>query len=129
MQTISIPITAVFTALLALMLVGISIRITVLRAQKKISFFDGGDKELGRAIRVQGNFIEYVPMALALMALMEGMGAKHWLVYSFGAILLAARFAQAWGLYAEVFRARVVGTSATWFLLAAGALMVLGQVA
>ena len=129
MQTISLSITAVFTALLALMLVGISVRVTVLRARKKINFFDGGDQELGRAIRVQGNFIEYVPMTLALMALMEGMGARHWLVYTFGALLLAARFAHAWGLYAGVVQARVVGTSGNWFLLAAGALVVLGQVA
>ena len=125
----AIPITAVFTALLALMLVGLSIRVTVLRARKKISFFDGGDPELGRALRVQGNFIEYVPMALLLMAPMEGMGTRHWLVYSFGALLLAARFAHAWGLYAGIFRARVVGTSTTWFLLVAGALAVLGLVA
>ncbi len=125
----AIPITAVFTALLALMLVGISIRITVLRAKKKISYLDGGDQELGRAIHVQGNFIEYVPMTLLLMGLMEGMGAKHWLVYSFGALLLVARLAHAWGLYAEVFQARVVGTSGNWLLLAAGALVVLGQVA
>jgi hypothetical protein len=129
MNTISIPITAVFVALLALMLVGISIRVTVLRARKKISLFDGGDPELGRALRAQGNFIEYVPIALALMGLIEGLGAKPWLVYTFGAVLLAARLAHAWGLYSDVFRARVIGTSVTWFLLAAGALTVLVLVA
>ena len=125
----AIPITAVFTALLAMMLVGLSIRVTVLRSQKKISFFDGGDPELGRALRAQGNFIEYVPMALLLMALMEGMGARHWVVYTFGAVLLVARFAQAWGLYSGIFPARVAGTGTTWFLLVAGALAVLGLVA
>lgn len=124
-----IPVTAVFAALLALMLVGISIRVTVLRAKKKITFSDGGDEQLGRAIRVQGNFIEYVPMALALMGLMESMGARHWFVYAFGAVLLAARFAHAWGLYSGVFKARVAGTSTTWILLAVGALGVLGLVA
>lgn len=129
MSTIPIPITAVFAALLALMLVGVSIRVTMLRAKKKIDLFDGGDKELGRAIRVQGNFIEYVPLALALMGLIEGMGARPWIVYLFGAVLLAARFAHAWGLYSNVFRARVAGTSATWLLLAAGGLAVLGMVA
>ena len=125
----SIPITAVFTALLALMLVGISIRVTVLRAKKKISFFDGGDEELGRAVRVQGNFIEYVPIALALMALIESMGTKSGYVYAYGALLLAARFVHAWGLYAGVFNARVAGTSATWLLLVVGALAVLVRVA
>ena len=125
----AIPITAVFTALLALLLVGLSVRVTVLRAKKKISFFDGGDPELGRALRAQGNFIEYVPMALVLMGLMESSGASAGLMYGFGAVLLAARAVHAWGLYSDVFKARVAGTSATWFLLVAGALAVLARVA
>ena len=129
MSTIAIPITAMVIALLALMLVGISVRITVLRAKKKISFFDGGDAELGRAIRVQGNFIEYVPLTLALMGLLEWMGVAQWFVYAFGAVLVAARLAHAWGLYANVFQGRVVGTTANWILLALGALLVMGRVA
>jgi hypothetical protein len=129
MHAIPIPITAVFIALLALMLVGISVRVTVLRAKKKISFFDGGDPELGRSLRAQGNFIEYVPLALAVMGLIEALGARPGFVYAFGAVLLAARVVHAWGLYSDVFKARVVGTSTTWFLLAAGALTVLVLVA
>ena len=129
MHTIPIPITAVFAALLALMLVAISIRVTVLRAKKKISFFDGGDVDLGHAMRVQGNFIEYVPMALFLFALLEWMGTASWVIYLFGASLLVARFVHAWGLYSDIFRARVVGTSLTWLLLVAGALAVLARVA
>jgi len=129
MSTIPIPITAVFTALLALMLVGVSVRITVLRAKKKVNLFDGGDAELGRAIRVQGNFIEYVPMALALMGMIEWLGARPWIVYVFGAALLVARFAHAWGLYAGAFQARVVGTTATWIVVAVGGLLTLGMVA
>jgi uncharacterized membrane protein YecN with MAPEG domain len=101
----------------------------VLRAKKKIDYLDGGDKELGRAIRAQGNFIEYVPMALALMGLIELMGARHWIVYTFGAVLLVARLAHAWSIYSSVFPARVAGTSATWLLLAVGGLAVLVMVA
>jgi len=129
MHEIAIPITAVFTALLALMLVAISIRITVLRAGKKINLLDGGDEQLRRAIRVQGNFIEYVPIALILLALIEWSGAKAWLVYGFGAALLVARIVHAFGLYSGVFPARVIGTSATWIIVAAEALIVLGRVA
>ena len=120
MSTNPVPITAVFTALLALMLVGVSIRVTVLRAKKKINLFDGGDPELGRAIRVQGNFVEYVPLALALMGLSEWLGATPWIVYLLGAAHLAARLAHAWGLYSDVFQGRVVGTTVTWIVLAAG---------
>ena len=129
MNSIPIPITAVFASLLALMLVGISIRVTVLRAGKKITLADGGDEQLGRAIRVQGNFIEYVPTALALMALMEWSGVAHWVVYAAGIALLAARVAHAFALYSKVFPARVAGTSVTWIVIAAEALVVLGRVA
>ncbi len=129
MNPFPIPITAVFTGILALMLVGISIRVTVHRAKKKISFSDGGDKVMAAAIRVQGNFIEYVPMALAVMGLIEAMGAKHWIVYLFGAVLVLARITHAFGLYAGVFPARVVGTSSTWVLLALGGLLVIGLAA
>jgi uncharacterized membrane protein YecN with MAPEG domain len=129
MSTIPVPITAIFSGLLALMLVGISVRVTMLRAKKKIDFFDGGDAELGRAIRVQGNFVEYVPLALALMALVEWLGAPQWAVYVYGIVLLAARVVHAWGLYSNVFNARVIGTTATWLVLAVGGLAVLGLVA
>ena len=129
MSAFPIPITAVFAGLLALMLVGISVRVTVLRARKKINLFDGGDEQLGRAIRVQGNFVEYVPMALALMALIEWTGAGPWLVYATGIALFVARVVHAFGLYSSVFRARVAGTSITWIVIAAEALVLLGRVA
>ena len=129
MSAFPIPITAVFAGLLALMLVGISVRVTVLRARKKINFSDGGDEQLGRAIRVQGNFVEYVPMALGLMAIIEWSGAQPWLVYLVGTVLLAARVVHAFGLYSGVFAARVAGTSVTWIVIAAEALVLLGRIA
>ncbi|OFZ96944.1 MAG: hypothetical protein A2Z64_08115 [Betaproteobacteria bacterium RIFCSPLOWO2_02_67_12] len=125
MPDFPIPVTAVFAALLALMLVAVSIRVTLLRAKKKVNLFDGGDPDLGRAIRVQGNFIEYVPLALALMGCVEWLGVKPWVVYLFGFALLAARLLHALGIYSGVFPARVIGTSVTWIVLAAGALLVL----
>ena len=129
MNSTPIPITAVFAGVLALMLVGISIRVTRLRAKKKISLADGGDKEMQAAIRVQGNFIEYVPMALLLMGLLESAGARHWIVYLFGALLVLARTAHAFALYTGFFPMRVVGTSTTWALIAIGGLLVIGLVA
>ena len=129
MSGIPIPITTFFAGLLALMLVGVSIRVTVLRARKQIEFFDGGDKELGRAIRVQGNFIEYVPMALILLGLIEWMGSKPWIVYALGIALILARVIHAWGLYSSVFNARVAGTSINWLVLVVGGLLALSVVA
>jgi len=125
----SIPVTAVFAALLALLLVAVSIRVTLLRRKKKVSFADGGDKELARAIRVQGNFIEYVPMALILIGLLEWMSVKSWVIYGLGAALFIGRVSHAWGLYAGVFQARAAGVALTWAVLGVAALLVLGLVA
>lgn len=129
MNAMPVPITAIVAALLSLMLVGVSIRVTVLRARTKINFSDGGNETLRHAIRVQGNFIEYVPMALALLAAVEWLGARPWIVYLLAIGLLLARIIHAWGIYADAFQGRVLGTSVTWAVLAAGALLVLGLVA
>ena len=129
MSTFPLPITAITTGLLALMLVGISIRITVLRARKKINLFDGGDPELGQAIRVQGNFIEYVPLALALIGMLEWMGVRPWIVYVLGAALVVARIAHAYALYTSSFPARVVGATTSWVVLVVAALIAIARAA
>ena len=129
MTSLPIPITAVFTGILAIMLVGISIRVTRARITKKVSFHDGGDKEMTGIVRAQGNFIEYVPMALLVMALIEAMGGRIWAVYLYGGLLLVARLAHVFALYSGFFPARVIGTSVTWALLALGGLYVIGLAA
>src|SRR5215510_14272366 len=111
MTSFPVPITAIFTGILAVMLVGISIRVTRARITKKVSFHDGGDNEMTAIVRAQGNFIEYVPMALLVMALIEAMGGRVWAVYLYGGLLLVARLAHAFALYSGFFPARVIGTS------------------
>ena len=129
MSHFPLPITTVIAGLLALILVAVSVRVTLLRASKKISYSDGGDKELGWAMRVQGNFVEYVPMALILLGLLEWMGSKPWLIYSLGVALVIARVSHAWGLYTDVFKARAFGATVTWVVLAIEGLLALSVVA
>jgi len=129
MNPFPIPITAVFTGILAVMLAVISVRVTRLRQRKKISLMDGGDPEMTAAIRAQGNFTEYVPMALLVMGLLESAGTKHWIICVFGTLLVAARIAHAYALYTRFFPARVFGTSVTWALIAIGGLLIIGLAA
>ena len=44
-------------------------------------------------IRVQGNFAEYVPIALILFLFVEMQGWPRWLVHGLCVVLLAARVA------------------------------------
>lgn len=91
-------ISLLFASLHVLLLIVLVVPIVAVRVRKDIGIGDGGDAALTRRIRVQGNFIEYVPIGLVLLALLElgGLGAT-WL-WTFGGVLLAARVLHAFGL-------------------------------
>ena len=59
-------IVPVYAAIFAVMLVALSLRVAKTRGDVQIAIGDGGNIVLQRRIRVQGNFVEYVPMALLL---------------------------------------------------------------
>lgn len=88
---IFLPITALYAGILGVIFVPLSMRVGMYRLKKKISLLDGGDKELTRRMRAQGNFAEYVPIALFLLALTELNGAPAWAVYALGGSLVVGR--------------------------------------
>ena len=84
-------VTPLFAALLALMFVLLSINVVRLRMREQISLGDGGNNKLNRAIRIHANFIEYVPLTLLLMWLLESLDLSAARVYWVGVALLIAR--------------------------------------
>jgi uncharacterized membrane protein YecN with MAPEG domain len=58
----------------------------------------GGKEELERAIRAQGNFAEYVPFGIILLAALELNGAPWWLVAIPGLTLIIGRLIHAQGI-------------------------------
>lgn len=123
--------TAIFAALLALELIVLSGWIVLGRVRKDALFGDAGDDDFAKRIRVQANFIEYVPLALLLIALLEGRGGAHGLVLTLLVILLIARLAHPFGMFAppnspQQFALRGGGILATFLvvLVAAVALLV-----
>ncbi len=91
----ALPIVSLFAAVFAILLVPLSLQVGLLRLKTGIWFLDGGHDVLTRRIRAQGNFIEYVPMALIVIALTESSGAPSWLVYVLGVTLLIGRVTHA----------------------------------
>jgi len=49
----------------------LAFKVIALRRTEKIALGDGGVQKLQAAIRAHGNFSEYVPLSLVLMALLE----------------------------------------------------------
>lgn len=118
------PITALYTALAALLLVGLSWRVVQARQKSHVSIGDGGDAELTRRIRAQGNTQEYLPLGLLVVLMLELNHAPVWAVHLAGATLILGRLLHAWGLSRSsgVSFGRFTGTVLTWLVLLAGAL-------
>lgn len=120
----SVPITALYASLLTLMFLGLAVRVSRLRRTHRIGVGNGEVPELALAVRVHGNFIEYVPLALLLLLLLELNGTAVAWLHAFGLLLLVGRILHAVGLgqSAGVSFGRFAGTVLTWLLLAASAL-------
>jgi hypothetical protein len=76
-------------------------RVSLMRAGLKVSIGNAGNPELHQRIRQHGNFIEWVPMVLVLMAIAEGNGASAPWLHISGALLLAGRLLHPFGLHAD----------------------------
>lgn len=123
-----VPVTSVYAGLLAILVVYLSLRVALMRRSAGIGLGDGGNKALGQAIRVQGNAVEYVPLALLLMLLLELNGAQAAMLHALGGALVLGRVLHAWGLTssAGVSVGRLYGTMLTWVvMLSAGVLNLL----
>jgi len=119
------PVTALYAALLGLLLVYLSARVSQHRRRARVSLGLGEDASLERAARAQGNFVEYVPLALILMLLLEQELATPWLIHSLGVMLLAGRLLHAVGmnLRASVNPGRFWGTALTWMMILLASLL------
>ena len=98
--------------------------------QKFVATKSSDDGVLQRKVRAFGNFMEYVPLALLLIILLESSGSPAWLLWLLGVVLTLARIAHAWGVIRiygpSPFRA--IGFFLTWlvYLLGAGACLYYG---
>lgn len=90
-----------------------------LRRGRKVGLGDGGDRELLRRIRIHANFVEYLPMLLVLLALLESGGLDRRWVAALGGTLLIARLLHVHGLRrSEGYSfGRFWGTLLTWIVL------------
>lgn len=117
-------ITPIYAGLLAFLCVLLSVRVIGRRREAKIGLGDGADRTLVRRMRAHGNFSEYVPLTLLLMAFAELQSQPGLLVHTIGVLLVVGRLTHAIGFGFEPERAalRVVGTSTTLTAILIGAL-------
>jgi uncharacterized membrane protein YecN with MAPEG domain len=112
-------ITPLYAGLLAILFVALSVRVVQQRGHG-VSLGHGEDQALLRRIRGHGNFAEYVPFILLMMALLEVGGATPlWLLHALGITLVVARVLHGIALsYTEKWKfGRFYGTLLTFILV------------
>ncbi|MGV8942407.1 MAG: MAPEG family protein [Lysobacter sp.] len=121
-------ITLIVASLHALLLLVLVVPIVRRRISQRIGIGSGGDEQLSRRIRVQGNFVEYVPMALLMLLLLELCGLAAMWVWTLGGVLLCARILHAYGLSgsAGTSPGRALGATLTFAVMLAMAVIGLG---
>lgn len=106
----------------SLYLIYVSARVGMVRTRLKINLGDGGNEEMIRAIRTQGNYVEYAPMALVGLLALAALGYSTALIHGLGAAFLGARIAYLLGLGLGLWPAgRFVGALGTMLTLLATA--------
>lgn len=115
---------ALYAGLLGLLLFALTLSVSEARHRTKTAIGDGGDEVLRRRIRAHGNFVEYVPLSLLLLALSESLGLGSLFVHMLGLVLLVSRIAHAYGISQprEPMAFRMLGTTGTLIVLIVTAL-------
>ncbi|KQX17526.1 MULTISPECIES: MAPEG family protein [unclassified Sphingomonas] len=113
-----LPITLTIAGAAAIVNLWLAIRIVVVRTRHKVLIGDGGNMLLSARMRAQLNFIEYTPLVLILMGLIEfARGTNNWL-WGAGILYIIGRVLHPFGLDRQTPNAlRAVGILTTWAVL------------
>ncbi|HAO26266.1 MULTISPECIES: MAPEG family protein [unclassified Methylophaga] len=110
-------ITGIYAALAALMVVTLARNVIGLRRQHKVALGDGGHQDLLAAIRAHANAIEYLPIGLLLLLLLELSQGPAWLIHSLGSLFIIGRMIHANGVRKAIIPRRIIGMQFTIWLL------------
>ena len=116
------PVFFVCAGLLGLLAVSLTVSVGRLRMQKKIYLGDGGDPEMLSAIRAHRNFMEYVPLCMAVIYFTSDYYG-YWPVAVASLVLLISRVMHAGGLLGFIPLGRTIGAAGTTIILAAASAM------
>ncbi len=117
---------ALWSGLLVLLLVFLSVRVVMARQKNRVVLGDGGHPEMILAGRVFGNAAEYIPVGVAALAVLTLLGLPAYAIQGVGAALFLGRLLHASGLTAgKPTPGRLGGMILTYLaLIAAGAMLV-----
>lgn len=112
-------ITSIVASILTIIFIKLSFAVIGLRRKNKVGLGSGGHQDLEMAIRAQGNFAEYVPFGIILIACLELNDAPWWMALIPGITLIIGRLIHAVGINEPPpdFSKRVLGMQFTLITL------------
>lgn len=117
-------ITPIYIGLLGLLFIFLSFKVISNRRRLKIAIGNGGNEQMLRAMRVQANFTEYVPVTMVCLVMLELNQVNAALLHGLCLLLVIGRLLHAYGVsqMPEPFKLRVVGMVMTFTALAIAAI-------
>ncbi|CAM3211721.1 MAPEG family protein [Vibrio neptunius] len=112
-------ITALYASVLAMLMIWLSIEVIKQRRSAKVAYADGGVNALQVARSAQGNAMDYIPITLFLMAMVEYNGASPWMIHIAGVVFVIGRLLHAKAVLAEKLKGRITGMKLTFLTMVA----------
>jgi uncharacterized membrane protein YecN with MAPEG domain len=89
---------SLYTGLLILFAIVLQVRVIRIRRSKLIGVGHGNDRELEKAVRVHGNFVENAGFAISALILLAATSASIYIIHAVGLLMLIGRISHAIGL-------------------------------
>ena len=126
MSTVVPATSAIYAAFLGLLAAVLTVRVILQRVKTGIQAGDGGNADLGQAIRAHANLSEQAPLALLLLMFAEALGTPTAWLHALGVVLVLARLSSAWGLSRSLgpTQPRQAGAGLTVLVVVSAALLI-----
>ena len=117
---------ALWSGLLILLLVALSVRVVLGRQKHRVALGDGGNNDMALRGRIFGNAAEYIPVGVGALAVLTLLGLPAYAIHAVGGVLFLGRLLHASGLTAgKPTPGRLFGMVLTYLALVAAAGMLL----
>lgn len=124
---VPLTITSLTAGALTLILVLLAFNVSFKRRELNNPLGDGNDKDLLRRMRAHGNAVEYIPMAVILLGLIEVAGAPSLWVWGLAVTIVLGRVCHAIGFLNAKVKLIIAGMILTHGMFIVSAILLLSR--